>query len=761
MTGIGNNEDLHREFRSLIMLVTLVTAINNSGEPTSRNYYEPCNEVVLEKDLPSRHRVLNAAAALLVRNTEVLAVAACDPPPHQPFPSAHDANNNTASSPVQNYSYHLWAIQQDPKQVNYIYPTTNKLDRKDDEDCSPRFDDNDRRFSDITAVTKPDLQDEYIELVNNGKSHMSSVNFNDWGSLFTIPNNDPLENHAATLEDYFRQYKSLPKERRMTYFAFTRYIVSRSWKKMHRRFFHWCSLGFMMFLTRVSEQQFRLSFKCRSSFLPTSTRNDAVLGGLLVGMQEKGQIESVVMSQCSSSNFRSELPHLLAAFAEVLEKKERKRVYSEATCYEFHQLLVVALIAYGNALSAFGEVERKLNLEKMGKAKAGQDEHKPTSAKSDDTDSKPVLADSQGAVDLEGLMKTREECAEQLWKCCYLLWRIADSQILSDHLTVLGSLCLHMPDGKHRKSLYVEELKFFTGLTGALNKDRGDGEDGEVEGKDVDTDEEDEDMDEEFGVKPETYVRNRDLALVYKRWIHLQVSHWMALDVLSSFSHGTAAQSVKIHLLTMKHLKRTNDSYEMESWETTIKKLAAQATQAPGLPQQSWIGDRSFYRSSIPFDAETTIIFLKKKIDHYAKVEQSNAIFRAFKPKEDHPDLYAPEFYGGVHCEVALASLAKYTNEAMDKTTEPGIFLEEIIRNSNHNVIAMPMSKLCCPVCRELLDILQGETTDFDVHGYHRTVSPMQLPLWLPHNTMEQIVARFKNILYREIAVMMQARQRY
>jgi hypothetical protein len=74
-------------------------------------------------------------------------------------------------------------------------------------------------------------------------------------------------------------------------------------------------------------------------------------------------------------------------------------------------------------------------------------------------------------------------------------------------------------------------------------------------------------------------------------------------------------------------------------------------------------------------------------------------------------------------------------------------------------MIAMPMSKLCCPVCRELLDILIGETTDFNVHGHHRTVSPVQLPLWLPRNTMEQMVARFENILFREITVMMEARK--
>ena len=150
----------------------------------------------------------------------------------------------------------------------------------------------------------------------------------------------------------------------------------------------------MIFLTQVSEQHFQISFKLHLSSLPTSKWNDAVLGGLLVGMQKEGQIESVIMSQCPSC-FHSELPHLLAAFAEVLENKEKICVYSKATCYEFHQLLVVTLIIYEKALSVFSEVERKLNLEETGKSKGEMErdqnmkpeknEHKPTSVKFDDT----------------------------------------------------------------------------------------------------------------------------------------------------------------------------------------------------------------------------------------------------------------------------------------------------------------------------------------------------------------------------------------
>jgi hypothetical protein len=52
-------------------------------------------------------------------------------------------------------------------------------------------------------------------------------------------------------------------------------------------------------------------------------------------------------------------------------------------------------------------------------------------------------------------------------------------------------------------------------------------------------------------------------------------------------------------------------------------------------------------------------------------------------------------------------------------------------------------------------DIIEGSNLQFSVHGCHATVSPMQLPYWLPHHTMEAMVAHFTNILCQEIKYMM------
>jgi hypothetical protein len=61
------------------------------------------------------------------------------------------------------------------------------------------------------------------------------------------------------------------------------------------------------------------------------------------------------------------------------------------------------------------------------------------------------------------------------------------------------------------------------------------------------------------------------------------------------------------------------------------------------------------------------------------------------------------------------------------------------------------VSKLCCPTCWELLDILRGSTNLFNVRGRNTTLYPVELPLWLPDNAVEQMLTRFKAILLEQL----------
>ncbi len=70
----GNLNDLHRQFRSVITLFTLVSAINHNGYPriSEKQYTYPG---ALEESQPPIKRTLNAVTSLLVRNHNVVATA--------------------------------------------------------------------------------------------------------------------------------------------------------------------------------------------------------------------------------------------------------------------------------------------------------------------------------------------------------------------------------------------------------------------------------------------------------------------------------------------------------------------------------------------------------------------------------------------------------------------------------------------------------------------------------------------------------------
>ena len=65
------------------------------------------------------------------------------------------------------------------------------------------------------------------------------------------------------------------------------------------------------------------------------------------------------------------------------------------------------------------------------------------------------------------------------------------------------------------------------------------------------------------------------------------------------------------------------------------------------------------------------------------------------------------------------------------------------------------VSRLCCPACWGLLDIMDGLSIRFDVHGGHPTIYPVDLPSWLLSGVVEKAVARFEEILQQEITNMM------
>ena len=63
------------------------------------------------------------------------------------------------------------------------------------------------------------------------------------------------------------------------------------------------------------------------------------------------------------------------------------------------------------------------------------------------------------------------------------------------------------------------------------------------------------------------------IALVFQRWIQLQVTQWAALDILLSYSHQAAIAlwdtNMSISLLSMRHYS----PHKMKNWQYMIKEL--------------------------------------------------------------------------------------------------------------------------------------------------------------------------------------------
>ena len=78
------------------------------------------------------------------------------------------------------------------------------------------------------------------------------------------------------------------------------------------------------------------------------------------------------------------------------------------------------------------------------------------------------------------------------------------------------------------------------------------------------------------------------------------------------------------------------------------------------------------------------------------------------------------------------------------------IQIEDIVLAREYNI---SVSKFCCPVCWELLEVL-SETNDnlkFVVRSHHCNLYPVCLPPWLPDSVLEKMIERFKKKLYDKL----------
>ena len=386
----------------------------------------------------------------------------------------------------------------------------------------------------------------------------------------------------------------------------------------------------------------------------------------------------------------------------MLEVKEGLGVYSEATCVEFHRLLVAELRAYKTALHKFRETHRTWTKvkDKSGKmnsegskgmcqnhgCKGLVDETKEQGGlsmwqgvgKQGPTDPKPMSSTSSGdAYGLAELQKALVERAQLLWQCAYLLWCIAYSQMFLCHLAMLQcGRWLHLPD-KNDVGQLANWVPFSARLT--VQHDKG-GQDG---GYEVD-----QEADQEFQCMHEAYRNGHSVQSIYLWWTRLQVSYWEAVNIFSTFGHevATPVKNIKVNLLAEKCLGHSGG--EMDPWETVVMNLVDRAAQAsPQSQTDTNLSDIPLSRTRKqirPFDGQAAVALLKKKIHEYALGKGYHPIFLAFQPSEyseDKSTSYIANFHGRMHCEAVLSSLIKcYADNVCDANTGVGVLLKQHVK---------------------------------------------------------------------------------
>jgi hypothetical protein len=413
---------------------------------------------------------------------------------------------------------------------------------------------------------------------------------------------------------------------------FTEYLLTRSWKKMRRRMSHWSSQGFIYQLSGVDETALRAAVEPAVSPL----RNDIPLAIKLVSLDSDNLIRNVIKYKRTDQPLM--FSFLLTACREMqamprsdrqgqsgerlgkpddslnepddplvepeamprsdlqdqsddpLVEPEVSGLYNRDTCFEFHQLLVSTLLSFGRGLDAYAKALTNYK-------------------------------DPESFVDLMSH-------ASQVYNCVSLLWIIAYSRILENHLKVLhDNRWIKLPtNSKEKLNKYISFTKFEN------DKDQVIAFDG-VDGGEEDDENGDEDEDFINIANKATSTGKLDLAVAFREWIRLQVDRFQAARKITSFLKRTRTPSVNLTLLAIRHPDSMIAGAAMEPWRNTIRDIYSEIHG--GAPE-----------------AEKTIRILEKIIEREAAANPKS-IFAKFV-SETYP------YNASVHCEIVMATLKQF-----------------------------------------------------------------------------------------------------
>jgi len=648
-------KDLRSKFRSLLALTEFISTVNKGGYPTLHS----ADDREKKSSQRALNHVLHALADILVRDREVIAVAVSGPNLVLIEGEKEEVTREPDSVDVE------LADAADRKVLGFA---------EGDANISEVIDLSRVGITNMSTIVNSDMNDVKVHasshcmLVGSGQSYLPEnlLPMGELSKLYeyfveNLKKKDTLANHISTVEDYLKRHQRVDATQQADHeILLTAYLVTRCWLKMYRRMVTWSSQGYIYYLGTISEDKLKglLSREIPSDQPEHPDRHNEDLAEMVLYMVRSGLMESAIMKECKGSNCRLTLTNLVATFESRESNSTRLHasMYNAATCVEFHQLLLAALLAYGQGLCALNTAHNES-------------------------------------------VKVMAKGCQQVGYAGDLLRQIASSLMLRQHLSMCEGL-LNIPSNDAKHLLEYQGYTHFP-HDGCLNPP-GDDAENAVE------------------------TSSEALGNVYLTWIRLQVSHWLGVGTISRAFSASAAAASAVPSISLIAVRYPNGPRELEPWEDTVKDLFR--TTPPAL-----------------YSVEE-VVDVVIRIANQPETPGQHHVFKKWKGIVNGKNTTAES---AIHCEAALASLAKWSHSL---PLTDNIDLKELLQNTDQSMIAV--SRRCCPACWKLLGIMDP-IDRFGVRGCHPTVHEVELPPWLPSGVIKGMVDEFEVVLRDEIFTMM------
>jgi len=243
------------------------------------------------------------------------------------------------------------------------------------------------------------------------------------------------------------------------------------------------------------------------------------------------------------------------------------------------------------------------------------------------------------------------------------------------------------------------------------------------------------------GTTDEVLEESVESGVVYRKWIMGMVDHFTSIHVLEQVCGGLPPKAE----INFSILGLNRPSLSSDSWDTMVNEI------------QTLCGDGSLASKAsempLPHDlADKVTSIIKTKIDGWRKAESVNKtsarheamVYDFFKKLLSEGN---PKFTGCGHCEAILMATIHRIRNKND--------LKFSLELHAAGKFTIAVSKSCCPVCWDIMDILnrqQGSSVvHFQAQGRHPNLYPVDLPAILDEHIKDELLTKFSITLLKNL----------